>query len=357
MSKLIIIGNGYDLSLKLNITFSNFMETQKADKGSGNGGDDEMYVEYVEAFLTENSDYTVKKNIFKKGAAGYVSRDVDFRDVFSDINSWNELEVRLDNVYDDYDEKIFPINMEDFLEKFSEEFEKWLNLETEGKEFPETIKYVEYDENDIILNLNFTDTIPKGYKNEIKVHKLTGYDDFLYIGPYSIKNDSEVIQKNLSKVLKLLEESQEPIEKIVIYGANMHAKEVVDMHIVDFINDNIPDEISIDYINVGVKDLEQDYLQERFNGRKINYIDGNSEYNLEISEKKESGSSISKVNIPKIENPLDQATMNNLRNMGTIPGLVNLNNAINNINVNEVAKIASQSYLQNTFDIINKNKK
>lgn len=270
--QLIIIGNGYDLSLNLNTTFANFMLTCENKN-------------FVVNFKKNNQKLFIKRRELSL-VDGFENVTYElFSEIFKDINTWNELEIILDNVYSrEFDvttganryKNVEPTGKRKFLELFSEEFKLWINdinnefLSKPGRK-NSRIPYVGYNREDIVINLNFTDTIPKDYKNVHKVHYLEEYD-YCYIGPQTNKMKHPMIRENLEYVLESKPEN-ERIDNIVIYGANLHASQIVDKHIVDFILTNTSDEVPIDYINVGLKRKDLSTLKNRLK-RNINYIDG-----------------------------------------------------------------------------------
>ncbi len=289
----IVIGNGYDLSLGMDTKFSSFMKTQIDE-------------EYVKNFKKENNDFFVRRSLYNKYHGKFKSIYKKFENIFDDIETWNELESIIDSIYrekneEDYEEEGYEVPMygieyddfvqglkiddryskiepnleEEFMLTFSEKFKVWIG--TQKIEIPNKIKYVDsYNSNDIILNLNFTDTVPSKYKNHFKVHKIDDEEDYHYIGPYSRKSENEDIQANLDmitgKILNLQKQNIN-INKVYIYGANMHSEEIVDMHIIKFIN-SLHDfsNPELCYIGLNLKEKDKKRIMERIIGKK-SFID------------------------------------------------------------------------------------
>ncbi len=276
MSKfnIIVIGNGYDISLGLDTYFSSFIQTQVNEK-------------YVIDFLNNNKNYYIKKENWDPYHGSIVTEYHEFSSIFSDINNWNDLEYLIDSVYN-YNigtftyEHIVPRGISPFMQKFSEMFRIWIKDKL-LEEKPDNISHIEeYSEEDIIINLNFTDTIPEKYKNVEQVHKIT--DDYHYIGPYSIKEVHEDIIDNINR----LEESiQGEVGAVYLFGVNMHGINVVDKHIIELLNDVVfqnQSNVLLNYININVNDKDKKRLAKRFDEcKEINFIDSNNGTEIKIT--------------------------------------------------------------------------
>ncbi len=263
MFNVLVIGNGYDLSLGLDTKFSSFMETQ-------------INEEYVLHFFEENKNYFIKRDFWDPYYGSIVTVYRDFSSIFLDINSWNDIEHLIDSVYEyqgfnNY-EYVEANGISIFMQKFSEMFEIWIETKV-LEEKPDYINHIEtYTDDDIIINLNFTNTIPEKYKNVKQVHRISG--NYHYIGPSSIKNVHEDIVNNIDE---LEAEIKGYVGAVYLFGVNMHDINVVDKHIINLLN-NIASEnqnnIPLNYINLNIEGKEKKRLSERFSGyNDINFID------------------------------------------------------------------------------------
>lgn len=229
---VIIIGNGFDLYCGMGTTFSNFMDTQ-------------FDLEYVQKFLHINDHIYLRQNERNNFRMENKYKFVLFEEELRNINTWNDLERILDETYVRIEgegtglkyKKKEAEGLDDFMHQFSENFKSWISSKNI---VPLTdIPYVDgFSKNDIVINLNFTNTIPVKYTNVYKIHYVEEHD-YCFIGPKSIKNNSSDIQEFLNYILSEIEEISQfnTLDKVYVFGANMHSEYLVDEHIVECINE------------------------------------------------------------------------------------------------------------------------
>lgn len=262
---LIILGNGYDMSLGIESSFENFVKDHKL---------------FIDEFIENNAN--VKITIKKEDPLINIREEViELSEVFKKCENWNDMEILLGSPavqnygYDEFSEIHGIQGLNNFLKEFSKKFKIWINEKEKNIAIPREIKYIENIsyEDDIVISLNYTNTVPIGYNNVYKLHLYENKteDDYCIIATKKIKTENNYITSLVQSILK--KESDFKIDNVVLYGVSLHTFDIVDEHVVELVNELGTSYSKYIYINKNINHMDILRLEKRFDTENIEIIE------------------------------------------------------------------------------------